>query len=134
MESEYRTISINPRRRKRFLEFLALESVAHRKKKKLQYRKNFLSKIDKLRAVEKVAQLRKEDKLEPASRKMDEIERKVYLIAQKEDELETIEQNTKDIVSKEMDDISDIKTRVLSIQQALNKIKKEKKSNKKKKK
>jgi hypothetical protein len=123
MDDEYYYPRINPERRRRFFKYLAVEWKLHSKKKSEQYRKQFVGRIEKLRGIKTIGELRKEEKLKPVIKTPAEIEQKIRRVAQKE------EQDISQIDLKEelnRSKIEELTERVKEMQQTIKKLSKKK--------
>jgi hypothetical protein len=77
MDEDYIYPKINEQRRERFLKYLAIEYKLYKKKKAEKYRKKFVERIESLRGIKSIEELRKEKKAEPVRRTEAEIEKRI---------------------------------------------------------
>ncbi|MBW3016783.1 hypothetical protein KY316_00280 [Candidatus Woesearchaeota archaeon] len=108
---EYIYPAINPERKRRFFRYLVLESKLQSKIKSKEQRGEFVKKIDVLRSVSDVGELKKQK--EPAPRSEKEIEAKINKVMKQEKIIRELQLEHKGLV----ENISDIRGLIKKIEE-----------------
>ncbi|MBW2987180.1 hypothetical protein KY336_01395 [Candidatus Woesearchaeota archaeon] len=100
-KKEFRTVRVDPDRRRRFFKYVVRHWKNRRIERSAKYRKDFLKKIDKLRNVEAVREIKDEEKLKPmGTRPLEVIEKKIKKILDYEYEMDQEERFNRQILSR----------------------------------
>ncbi|MBW3014105.1 hypothetical protein KY335_02580 [Candidatus Woesearchaeota archaeon] len=101
VDDEYVTLELKPRRSRRFLQLVAKHALMHKLKKAHEYRSKFLEKIDKLRNVESMTELKKVERVTPKAPKSSEyIESQIKRMLEIEEFLENEVSFNRQILSR----------------------------------
>lgn len=126
---EYIYPRISEDRRKRFFKYLAVEWKLHKYKSAKKYRKGFVEKLDTLRGVESISQLKKEKRPVAPERSEAAIERKIKKVLEKEQEAISSVDLKEEINRSKIDEVAD---RMKQMQDVIEQLMSEKKEQKRK--
>jgi hypothetical protein len=124
MDDEYYYPKINENRRRKFFKYLAVEWKLHRHRKAKEYRKEFVEKLDTLRGVESVGELKKRPERSEA-----EMERKIQDVLKREADAISAVDLKEEINRSKVDEMGE---RLKQMQEVINQLLEEKRAQKEK--